>query len=90
LAEPDGSLWIADARSGMVHIRPDSTQSPVALALDTNFAATADEAERFTKGTLPKSSPLTGTAHIGPGRPGLDSLFKCDTEVCGESLDGVR
>jgi len=26
LAEPDGSLWSADARGGVVHIRPDGSQ----------------------------------------------------------------
>ena len=26
LAEPDGSLWSADARGGVVHIRPDGTR----------------------------------------------------------------
>ena len=27
LAEPDGSLWAADARGGVVQIRPDGTQN---------------------------------------------------------------
>ena len=26
LAERDGSIWTADARGGVVHIRPDGTQ----------------------------------------------------------------
>ena len=27
LAEPDGSLWVADARGGVVHIRSDGSQA---------------------------------------------------------------
>jgi gluconolactonase len=31
LAEPDGSLWSADARGGVVHMRPDGSQRLVAV-----------------------------------------------------------
>ena len=53
LAKPDGSLWAADARGGVVHIKPDGTQEIITQtfgSLKNNFE---DDAARFTQGTLP-------------------------------------
>ena len=38
LAEPDGTLWTADARGGVVRIDQDGTQTLVAQEIDTRFA----------------------------------------------------
>lgn len=53
LAERDGSLWSADARGGVVHIRPDGTQQLIAQSEATHFASATDEETRFVAGTLP-------------------------------------
>ena len=53
LAEPDGTLWTADARGGVVKIMPDGKQEIVTQAFAAAFQETADEASRFTRGTLP-------------------------------------
>lgn len=53
LAEPDGTLWTADARGGVVRIDPDGAQTLVAQEIDVRFAESSS-AERFTMGgTLP-------------------------------------
>src|SRR6185312_15475401 len=38
LAEPDGTLWSADARGGVMRIAPDGTQELVAQHVDSRFA----------------------------------------------------
>ena len=56
LAKPDGSLWTADARGGVVHIKPDGTQEIISQTfsiLTNKFKETSEEADRFTQGTLP-------------------------------------
>ncbi|WP_241476950.1 hypothetical protein [Meiothermus ruber] len=54
LAEPDGTLWVADARGGVVRIAPDGSQQIITpltqeKALDASFEARYVEA----KGSLP-------------------------------------
>jgi gluconolactonase len=59
LAEPDGTLWSADARGGVMRIDPDGTQTLVAQVVDTRFAE-SDSVERYTmQGTLPNGLAFT-------------------------------
>lgn len=53
LAESSGDLWVADARGGVMHIRPDGSQRLVTQMASTHFGETGDIRERFTRGTLP-------------------------------------
>jgi hypothetical protein len=53
LAEPDGTLWSADARGGVVKISPDGRQEIITQTFDGSFTHAADDASRFTEGTLP-------------------------------------
>src|ERR1700685_3541589 len=53
LAERDGSLWSADARGGVMHIRPDGVQTLVTQSAAADFAAAVSDEQRFTTGTLP-------------------------------------
>lgn len=93
LAEPDGSLWSADARGGVVHIRPDGSQRLIAQSLDTRFGATKDEAERFTSGTLPNGLAFDESGNILISNFGTDRLERMTrdgrTEVLLEDIDGV-
>jgi sugar lactone lactonase YvrE len=93
LAEPDGSLWSADARGGVVHIRPDGSQQLIAQALDDRFGATADEAERFTKGTLPNGLAFDADGSILISNFGTDRLERMTrdgrTEVMLDTVDGT-
>lgn len=92
LAERDGSLWAADARGGVVHIRPDGSQTLIAQSLDTRFSATADEAERFTSGTLPNGLAFDADGSILISNFGTDRLERMTrdgrTEVLLDQIDG--
>lgn len=93
LAEPDGSLWSADARGGVVHIRPDGTQTLIAQALDTRFGATGDEADRFTQGTLPNGLAFDVDGSILISNFGTDRLERMTrdgrTTVVLDTIDGT-
>src|ERR1700726_2648443 len=42
LAERDGTLWSADARGGVMRIRPDGTQSLITQSVDAHFDLAGD------------------------------------------------
>ena len=56
LAEPNGTLWSADARGGVVRIGADGSQEIITQSHGESLSATADEATRFTEGTLPRNA----------------------------------
>ena len=41
LAEPNGDLWVADARGGVTHIRPDGQQRFIGQTRDERFERAA-------------------------------------------------
>ena len=92
LAERDGSLWSADARGGVVHIRPDGSQRLVTQQLDERFAANVDEAERFTTGTLPNGLAFDEDGSLLVSNFGTDRLERMtrdgQTSVLADTLDG--
>lgn len=54
LAEPNGTLWSADARGGVMRINPDGTQQVISQQMDTRFADADNSADKYIfKGTLP-------------------------------------
>ncbi|MCC5979009.1 MAG: SMP-30/gluconolactonase/LRE family protein [Salinarimonas sp.] len=93
LAQPDGSLWSADARGGVVHIRPDGTQRLVTQSLDSSFAASTDEATRFTEGTLPNGLAFDADGSILISNFGTDRLERMtrdgETSVVLDTIDGT-
>ncbi|HET9903581.1 MAG TPA: SMP-30/gluconolactonase/LRE family protein [Xanthobacteraceae bacterium] len=74
LAEPDGSLWSADARGGVVHIRPDGSQALITQRVESAFAAAKSDAERFTAGTLPNGLAFAANGDIIISNFGTDRL----------------
>ena len=56
LAEPNGTLWAADARGGVVSISPEGKQRIITQSFDATFIEASDDASRFTEGTLPNFS----------------------------------
>ena len=74
LAEPDGSLWAADARGGVMHIRSDGSQSLITQNIQDGFATSADEADKFTKGTLPNGLAFAKNGDILISNFGTDRL----------------
>lgn len=92
LAERDGGLWSADARGGVVHIRPDGSQQLIAQSLDMRFGASGDDAERFTSGTLPNGLAFDADGSILISNFGTDRLERMTrdgkTEVVLDQIDG--
>lgn len=93
LAEPDGSLWSADARGGVVKINPDGTQKIITQSHNTTFTETANEAERFVSGTLPNGLAFARNGDILISNFGTDRLEIMnretgDTRVLYDSIDG--
>jgi len=74
LAEPDGSLWSADARGGVMHIRPDDSQTLITQNVASGFANTTDEARKFTSGTLPNGLAFARNGDILISNFGTDRL----------------
>ena len=83
LAEPDGSLWAADARGGVTHIAADGTQRFIGQRADDRFAqAATDNADafeaKFTQGTLPNGLAFAANGDILISNFGTD-LLECMT-----------
>ncbi len=92
LAERDGSLWSADARAGVVHIRPDGSQQLIAQQHQTLFSEASDEASRFTEGTLPNGLAFARDGRIIISNFGTDCLEimsrSGETSVLIDNIDG--
>jgi len=92
LAQKDGSLWSADARGGVVHIRPDGTQQVITQIERADFAGTENEAERFTTGTLPNGLAFARNGDILISNFGTDRLEimkrSGETQVLHDSING--
>jgi len=93
LAEPDGSLWSADARGGVVHIRPDGSQQLITQRAESNFATATSEEARFTTGTLPNGLAFSRNGDIIISNFGTDRLEIMtrtgETRVLVDSIDGA-
>lgn len=93
LAEPDGSLWSADARGGVVHLRPDGSQQLIAQQQDARFGAAADDATRFTTGTLPNGLAFDAEGRFLISNFGTDRLERMTrdgrSEVLLDTIDGT-
>jgi gluconolactonase len=74
LAEPDGTLWSADARGGVVRIASDGTQEIVTQSYARAFTQAVDEASRFTEGTLPNGLAFAENGDILISNFGTDCL----------------
>jgi len=74
LAEPDGSLWAADARGGVMHIKPDGGQELITQKRSNDFAQSASEVDRYTKGTLPNGLAFAENGDILIANFGTDCL----------------
>lgn len=92
LAEPDGSLWSADARGGVVHIAPDGSQKLITQNHRTAFEQAEDDAARFTEGTLPNGLAFAANGDILISNFGTDCLEVMtrdgDTRVLHDTIDG--
>ena len=97
LAEPDGTLWAADARGGVMRIAPDGTQRFIGQQADARFGqAKADDdaavEHKFTTGTLPNGLAFAENGDILISNFGTDRLERMtrdgQTRVLADSIDG--
>lgn len=92
LAEPDGTLWAADARGGVARIDPDGTQRIVTQKRSGSFAGAENEAARYLTGTLPNGLAFARDGSFLISNFGTDCLETMtrdgDTRVLADSIDG--
>ncbi|HXE63469.1 MAG TPA: SMP-30/gluconolactonase/LRE family protein [Bryobacteraceae bacterium] len=92
LAERDGSLWTADARGGVVRIRPDGTQEITRQRQSGHFQDAASEAERYLKGTLPNGMAFARNGDFLIANFGTDCLEVMSrdgkSKILADSIDG--
>jgi gluconolactonase len=74
LAERDGTIWSADARGGVVHIRPDGNQEIITQKSGSIFAGAANDEQRFTQGTLPNGLAFARDGNFLIANFGTDCL----------------
>ncbi|SCX65824.1 SMP-30/gluconolactonase/LRE family protein [Variovorax sp. EL159] len=91
LAEPNGDLWAADARGGVMHIRPDGSQRLIAQQADPHFDSTSDLHGRFTSGTLPNGLAFDAEGNLLIANFGTDRLesMRRDDGQCTVLLDTI-
>ena len=98
LAEPDGVLWSADARGGVMRIDPDGTQTLVAQ-LDSAAPAAADPERFLLHGTLPNGLAFTRDGDFMIANFGTNAVERMDrhgrsvtlfTEIDGRPLGKVN
>ena len=94
LAEPDGGLWAADARGGVVHIMPDGTQSIITQKHAAGIDLKSSNVSRFFEGTLPNGLAFTENGDILISNFGTDCLEIMnrtgETEVLFDTIDGAE
>lgn len=92
LAEPDGVLWAADARGGVVKIYPDGSQEIITQSFEKAFTDADDDARRFTVGTLPNGLAFAENGDILIANFGTDVLEMMtrdgETTLMYDAIDG--
>ena len=94
LAEPNGDLWAADARGGVMHIRPDGAQRLISQQLEKKFATAGNLESRFTQGTLPNGLAFAKNGDILISNFGTDLLEVMtrtgETRTLYDRIDGKK
>ena len=92
LAEPNGTLWSADARAGIMRIDPDGTQTLIAQRQHGSFSQAATEESRYTEGTLPNGLAFADDGRFLIANFGTDVLEIMDrngaTRTLVDQIDG--
>lgn len=93
LAEPDGRLWVADARGGVVDIAPDGQQRIVTQQRSDAFAGADSEADRYLRGTLPNGLAFARGGEFLIANFGTDCLEIMSRDgrsrVLADTIDGA-
>ena len=92
LAEPDGSLWTADARGGVVRIAPSGEQTLIAQQVGEGLSESASAADRMMGGTLPNGLAFDAAGDIVIANFGTDAIERMtrsgESELLFDRLDG--
>ncbi len=92
LAEPDGTLWSADARGGVVNIKPDGTQEIVTQKRSGHFSDAGSESTRYLEGTLPNGLAFAKNGDFLISNFGTDCLEVMsrdgNSRVLADKIDG--
>ncbi|WP_028293968.1 SMP-30/gluconolactonase/LRE family protein [Oceanobacter kriegii] len=92
LAEPDGSLWTADARGGVVHIAPGGEQTLIAQQPTEGLDENASAADRMMGGTLPNGLAFDADGNIVIANFGTNAIERMtrdgESELLFDSMDG--
>ena len=92
LAEPDGTLWSADARGGVVRIDRDGSQRIVTQRQSAHFEHAGSEATRYLQGTLPNGLAFARNGDFLISNFGTDCLELMSRDgtsrVLADSIDG--
>jgi len=92
LAERDGTLWSADARGGVMHIRPDGSQTLTTQTRSAKFSDASSEAARYLQGTLPNGMAFARNGDFLIANFGTDCLEVMtrngDSRVLADTIDG--
>jgi sugar lactone lactonase YvrE len=91
LAEPDGTLWSADARGGVVRLS-NGTQELIAQRPSEHFESAGSEADRYLTGTLPNGLAFARNGDILISNFGTDRLERMSRDgsstMLADSVDG--
>ncbi len=92
LAEADGSLWVADARGGVVHLFPDGRQQTITEDRSHLSPSSGIENSRLLHGTLPNGLAFADNGDILIANFGTDRLEvmtrEGESKVTGGQIDG--
>ena len=92
LAEPDGTLWSADARGGVMRIARDGTQALITQHRSGYFEGAASEASRYLEGTLPNGMAFADNGDFLIANFGTDCLeimsHDGQSRVLADSIEG--
>jgi sugar lactone lactonase YvrE len=92
LAEPDGTLWSADARGGVVRLDPDGRQELITQQQSEHFQQAGSEATRYLEGTLPNGLAFARNGDFLISNFGTDRLELMTRDgrsrVLADTIDG--
>lgn len=92
LAEPDGTLWAADARGGVAKLAPDGEQKIITQRGSGHFEQAGSEGDRYLSGTLPNGLAFASSGDILISNFGTDCLEIMtrdgQTRLLADSIDG--
>jgi gluconolactonase len=89
LAEPDGTLWTADARGGVMRIGADGSQQLITQQRNQSFVESDSAAKYILRGTLPNGLAFARNGDILIANFGTDAIERMTrdgrlTTLCSE------